>query len=334
MQSGISASDELHSQFNSLLSSDTHFGLLATIESETLQPLKVLPRASPSASFSDSLSSLAQHLTPNEALYIILRRYDTAPHLIAVTYVPDAAKVRQKMLFASTRLTLTRELGTEHFRETIFATASEELSPSGFDKHDAHNDLDAPLTEEEKSLGAVKRAEQEAGSGTGVREIHLSKSLSMPLAEDVIAAMKEAAQEGGRVLTMLKINPETEVVELVPSTAVPTSILEVAQTISPTEPRFTFFRYSHSHNGATASPMLFFYTCPHTPGNKAIKNRMLYPLMKRAVLSAASDTAGLDVAKRFEVEEPSEITEDLVHSELHPKVEVRQGFRRPKRPGR
>ncbi|ROT40804.1 cofilin/tropomyosin-type actin-binding protein [Sodiomyces alkalinus F11] len=334
MQSGISVSDELHSRFNSLLSSDTHFGLLATIQSETLQPLEFLPRVSPSASFTDNLTSLAQHLTPNEALYIILRRYDTIPRLVAVTYVPDAAKVRQKMLFASTRLTLTRELGTEHFRETIFATTPGELSPSGFAKHDAHNDLDAPLTEEEKSLGAVKRAEQEAGSGTGVREIHLSKSLSMPLTEDVIAAMKEAAQEGGRVLTMLKINPDTEVVELVPSTEVPTSISELAQTISPTEPRFTFFRYSHSHNGDTSSPMLFFYTCPITPGNKAIKTRMLYPLMKRAVLSVATDDAGLDLAKKFEVEEPSEITEDLVHAELHPKVEARQAFRRPKRPGR
>lgn len=108
----------------------------------------------------------------------------------------------------------------------------------------------------------------------------------------------------------------------------------MAQAISPTEPRFTFFRYSHNHNGATTSPMLFFYTCPQTPGNKAIKTRMLYPLMKRTVLSVASDTAGLDIARRFEVEDPSEITDDLVHSELHPRVEVRQGFRRPKRPGR
>lgn len=198
-------SDELHSQFNSLLSSNTNFGLLATIESETLQPREFLPRVSPSATFTDNLSSLAKHLKPNEALYIILRRHDTIPHLVAITYVPDAANVRQKMLFASTRLTLTRELGTEHFRETFFATTPEELSPSGFDKHDAHNNLDAPLTEEERSLGAVKRAEQEAGSGTGVREIHLSKSLSMPLADDAIAAMKEAAQEGGRVLTILVI---------------------------------------------------------------------------------------------------------------------------------
>lgn len=61
---------------------------------------------------------------------------------------------------------------------------------------------------------------------------------------------------------------------------------------------------------------------------------MLYPLMKRAVLDAAKSEAGLEVEKKFEVEDPSEITEESVLLELHPKVEVRKGFSRPKRPGR
>ena len=122
---------------------------------------------------------------------------------MAVTYVPDSAPVRQKMLFAATRLTFTRELGTEHFRDTVFTTTADELTEAGFKKHDAHEKLEAPLTQEEQTLGEVKRAEQEAGQGTGVREIHLSKSLNMPVTEDAIAAMKEVGQEGRRVVVML-----------------------------------------------------------------------------------------------------------------------------------
>ena len=80
--------------------------------------------------------------------------------------------------------------------------------------------------------------------------------------------------------------------------------------------------------------MLFFYTCPTVGGTKAIKSRMIYPLMKRAVLTIAEKEAGLQIVKKFEVEDPSEITEASVLEELHPKVEVRQGFSRPKRPGR
>lgn len=59
---------------------------------------------------------------------------------------------------------------------------------------------------------------------------------------------------------------------------------------------------------------------------------MLYPLMKRAVLEVVSKE-GLNPDKKFEVEEPNEITEDSVLSELHPKVVQSRGFARPKRPG-
>ncbi|KAL1843817.1 hypothetical protein VTK73DRAFT_2730 [Phialemonium thermophilum] len=133
---------------------------------------------------------------------------------------------------------------------------------------------------------------------------------------------------------MLRINPESEVVELVPDQSAPATIPELARSISETEPRFTFYRYAHTHDGAETRPLLFFYTCPMTPGNRAIKYRMMYPLMKRAVITAAESDLGLRVDKKFEVEDPSEITEESVHGELHPKVQAKQGFSRPKRPGR
>ena len=80
--------------------------------------------------------------------------------------------------------------------------------------------------------------------------------------------------------------------------------------------------------------MLFFYTCPSTTTNRSIKQRMMYPLMKRAVLTVAEKEAGLTLEKKFEVEDPSEITEQTVMEDLHPKATSRQGFARPKRPGR
>lgn len=107
------------------------------------------------------------------------------------------------MLFAATRLTLVRELGSEHFRESIFTTTADELSPAGFDRHDKHSSLDAPLTEEERTLADVKRAEAEAGAGTGVREIHMSSTMNMPVKEDALKALSDLGRGGGRVLVML-----------------------------------------------------------------------------------------------------------------------------------
>lgn len=80
--------------------------------------------------------------------------------------------------------------------------------------------------------------------------------------------------------------------------------------------------------------MLFIYTCPDNKANRSIKNRMLYPLMKKSVLVLAEKQFGLTPEKRFEVEDPTEITEESVLDDLHPKVAARQGFARPKRPGR
>lgn len=118
--------------------------------------------------------------------------------------MPDTAKVRQKMLFASTRLTLVRELGREHFRETIFTTTKDELTPEGFEKHDKHESLEAPLTEEERSLQDVKQAEAAEGSrGTGTREIHLSQKMHMPVHEDALASLKELGTNSGKNLVML-----------------------------------------------------------------------------------------------------------------------------------
>ncbi|KAI0526401.1 hypothetical protein F5B22DRAFT_156583 [Xylaria bambusicola] len=331
--SSLSTSKELVSQFNNLLSDSSQFGLLATISSEAITPLASLPRSA--SDFNANLDSLRPYLKPDEPVYIFLRRYDTTPFLVAVTYVPDSAKVRQKMLFASTRLALVRELGSEHFRETILASTADELSPAGFDRHDKHTVLDAPLTEEERTLGEVKRVEAEAGTGTGVREIHLSSTMNMPVKADALAALSELGRGDGRALVMLKINSEDESIELVPDASKPVSIVEATQAISTSEPRFTFFRYRSSRAGADdKGVLLFFYTNPATPGTKAIKNRMIYPLQKRAVLTLAETECGCIVEKKFEVEDPSEITEELVLEELFPKVETKTAFRRPKRPGR
>ena len=299
-------------------------------------------RATEAEFFHNVDTLLADRLKEKEALYVLLRRYDAAPHLIAASYVPDAAPVRQKMLFASTRLALVRELGSEHFRETLFATAADELSSSGFQRHDAHNALDAPLTEEERALGEVKRAEQEAGRGTASRRVQPGGSqFKMPLSEGARAALQDlggdSSSGSGKNLAILKINPETETVELdeeAAAAASPASIAELVSTISATEPRFTFFRFVHAYGGGHFDPLLFFYTCPVTAGSKAIKFRMMYPLMKRAVLDVAEGDAGLTLEKKFEVEEPAEITEESVLGELHPKVEPRKGFSRPRRPGR
>lgn len=130
------ASAELLAAFQEVVNSPSLRGLVITIEKEALIPSHTLPS---NGTFEEDLHQLDSLLKDNEAAYVILRRRDSdmAP-FISIAYVPDTANVRQKMLFASTRNTLLRELGTEKFGESLFATRKEELTPAGFKKHDMH----------------------------------------------------------------------------------------------------------------------------------------------------------------------------------------------------
>ncbi|KAI9702541.1 MAG: Twinfilin-1 [Candelina mexicana] len=329
MQSGISASKELHQAFNDLVSSPGQRGLLAGIKNEQLIPLDVI--TSSSADFSSDLTSLNSLIKDNEAAYIILRRYADSPDgYVAVTYVPDTAPVRQKMLFAATRLTLVRELGLERFRETLFATTKAELTAEGWKKHDLHGETKAPLTEEEQSLQDIKDAEADASRGTSARSHHVStdSKLKLLIDDDALDALK-GLKGGDHNLVQLKYNMPKETIELAGTSSAEAGTL--ANAVSESEPRYSFFRYSYHSEGREESPVIFIYTCPS--GSK-LKERMVYALGRAGIVALAGSRAGLEIARKLEASSPSEITASTIMEEFQPKQEQKSGFSRPKRPGK
>ncbi|GAB7349800.1 hypothetical protein MBLNU459_g0513t2 [Dothideomycetes sp. NU459] len=322
MQSGISASQELHDAFNTLVSSSSQRGLLATIQNESLVPSTTLAS---SADFKSDLSSLQSHLTPTAALYVLLKLDGAAADgYVAVTYVPDTAPVRQKMLFAATRLTLVRELGVERFRETIFATTAQELTPEGWERHERHTQLDAPLTEEEEGLKGIKEAEAREGGGTAARKSHVSSGIAMDIDAGALAALEGLKEAAEGELVMIKINIQNEEL-LLDSSAQGVQPADLSARISSSEPRYTFYRYP-AQDG-----VVFMYSCPS--GSK-IKERMLYAACRARLVSIAEKDAGLHIVKRLEASDPDEWSESVLASEFEQTKVETKGFARPKRPGR
>lgn len=68
----------------------------------------------------------------------------------------------------------------------------------GFKKHDQHVKLAAPLTEEEESLGAVKKAEAEEGRGMSVKKAHVSDRLTMSISDEAVEALKRLTGSDGQ----------------------------------------------------------------------------------------------------------------------------------------
>ena len=61
---------------------------------------------------------------------------------------------------------------------------------------------------------------------------------------------------------------------------------------------------------------------------------MLYAASSRSAQQLAESEAGLTIEKKIEASSPEDVTQESIDDDLHPKVEVKTGFQRPKRPGR
>ena len=98
--------------------------------------------------------------------------------------------------------------GTEHFSPTIFMTTKAELTAEGWAKHEAHGNLAAPLTEEEKNLEGIREAEAQESTGTATRRGgHIKGGISLPISADALHALKrlKVGEEG--VVQLVGANP-------------------------------------------------------------------------------------------------------------------------------
>ncbi|KAJ5811469.1 hypothetical protein N7474_007770 [Penicillium riverlandense] len=344
MQSGISVSPELHDAFTRFTSDPSSFCLPVTISSESLTPLDPIPLASSSPDgFFSSLPQLSSILKPQTPIYLLLRRpTPSSSSLVALTYIPSNAPVRSKTLFASTRATLVRELGTEKFASTVFATEEDEVVGQ-----DAWKDRDGEsaggasreelMGEKERELEAVRRAEAEARSGTPQRDIGIGGTfargsfgpgsgsgmrVSMPVDDEAKTALKEL-QDGG--LVQLTIDVPTETIKLADSQS-GVGAGAVATHISASSPRYSFYHYPGSDE------VVFVYTCPT---GSSIKERMLHASSRRYALAIAEEQ-GLKISKKIEASSPEEVSGDRLQEEVHPPQDQgpARGFARPRRPGR
>ncbi|KAF2836702.1 actin monomer binding protein-like protein [Patellaria atrata CBS 101060] len=332
MQSGISASQELQDAFNALLTDPSSRGLTATIQSESIVPLSTIPSSGP---FHTDLAALQPLLKDTQALYILLRRDPDSsatnvdgspvPSFIAVTYVPDAAPVRQKTLVASTRLTLTRELGSEWFAESLFVTDREELGEEGWRRYEGHEAAEKPLSREERDLEGIREAEARESGGTTGKRGHAAGVVTR--FEEGVGGTLRGLRDGSEGnLVQLKFDVASETVHVASIDTVDTAGL--ATTISASAPRYSFYR--HVYGSETA--IMFIYTCPTA---SKIKERMLYASGRAIAISTAEKEGGFTVAKKLEASNPDEVTADLIEEEFAPKQEVsKAAFSRPKRPGR
>ncbi|KAI9353570.1 hypothetical protein BDR26DRAFT_814852, partial [Obelidium mucronatum] len=252
---------------------------------------------------------------------------------LVIQYVPDAAHVRDKMLYASCKAALVRELGDLKFVDFLHATTKSECTLAGYKAHLAHKLADAPRTEKEIEAQLLKKTETGADIGMSTRkEIAASGGLGFAFTEEAVDALRGLG-EGAVNLVALSIESEVITVGLSSHTATPDTL----ETLIPDgEPFFVFYKYAHQNEGVSQEPVIFFYICP--PSAK-IKSRMLFSSSRASTLDYVEKTIGISVIKKIEIDSPREINQAFITENLYPpKADLlssaKTAFKRPSRPGK
>ncbi|VDB83083.1 unnamed protein product [Peniophora sp. CBMAI 1063] len=331
--SGISLSPDLSSALGSLDES-TRF-LKISIRDEQLVPDGL---HAAQGSLSDDLSALDTLLEDAVPAYVLARLDDAAGWLL-IDYVPEGSRIRDKMLYASTRGALTRALPSPP-ADTLYATTRQDISATGYAAHLTHLKAPKPLSAREKEMEEVKAAERAAGLNTrptpspgafGGSGVGLQWDDAL---QEAVKALGEADAEG---VVTASIEAGSE--KLVYVEAADISADELKSKISTTDPSFAFFNYT----GGSQPQVVFIYACP---SSSPIKHRMLYSAGAASVFSTAKSLlpTGRLAPRKLETSDPTELGSKFFKDELGSASESTSrtgtpgagsgGFARPRGPAR
>jgi len=275
----------------------------------------------------------------NEACYFLYRtdiECDGGYQWALFCYVPDRCKVRQKMLYASTRAELKLSLGSGCFIYDIFGTVPDDFSHKGFDAYVTMQKSDAPLTEsEEARLAEILASSEEATTPTTPSVLVHGVSFA-PHDEAKNAIARVLNPSSSENYAQLGLDENTEQIILRK-----TGTLKLAdiQSVVPNDiPAFHVIRYSHEHEGAHLDSSIFIYSCPDGSGHTKsapVKSRMIYSSSKQGIENLMEE-AGHKPDLKIEINDGEvDISEEIVVNKLHPPpVTKKASFAKPKAGGR
>ncbi|KAK8386553.1 hypothetical protein O3P69_010886 [Scylla paramamosain] len=327
-QTGITANEELLSFFSSCRNGDVR-AFAVTIEDEALSLGTWKP---PHKSWEEDYDPVVlPMLKPKQPSYI-LYRLDSQAHggyeWVLISWSPDDSPVRQKMLYASTKATLKKEFGAAQIKDEIFGTVQDDVSLDGLHRHRKSASAPVPLTAREEEINEIKK--QEVGVDISVDTKHQTMAgISFPLVPNALQAIKNFTT-GNLQYVQLKIDMSAEEIKL-ESTAESLAVSGLSSRVPDSAARYHLYRFDHNYEGDFFHSVLFIYSMPGYAC--PIKERMLYSSSKNPVIDLLENGLNLVIAKKLEIGEGSELTEEYLLDEIHPKQNLhRPKFAKPKGP--
>ncbi|KAI9565363.1 hypothetical protein GHT06_009155 [Daphnia sinensis] len=269
-------------------------------------------------------------LEENQPAYLLFR-FDSQNSLgyewLFITWIPEHAPVREKMIYASTKATLKSQFGSGQIKEDILGTVPEDLTFKGYLKQKRNAAAPAPLTMAEEELALVKKTETNAHIGYDSKHQTLS-GVAFPISEAGLKAMIDFKHKTHSYV-QLSIDMAKEIVNL--ESAEEINVHALGSLVPDDHGRYHLFRFAHTHEGDFLESIVFIYSMPGYACS--IRERMLYSSCKGPITDLIENKLLIQIDKKIEVEKGDELTEDFVMDELHPKKNLHQPkFEKPKGP--
>lgn len=292
------------------------------------------------------LGPLIEENVPCYLLYRLDAKIPLGHGWLLISWTPDTASIRQKMVYASTKATLKTEFGSAYITEELHATTLEETTLEGYKKHKREFAAPAPLTTREEEIQELRKTEVRTEICTETRHQTLG-GLSCPLSDATRAAVEDLLR-GNYDYLQFRIALEEERIHV--SHAAKVQISELPKQVPDDHARYHLYLFKHTHEGDYLESFVFIYSMPGYACS--VRERMMYSSCKAPFLEQLA-ALGVDVIKKvsepvqlsrnplvnlcyalqMEIESGTELTEEYLQDELHPKkILHRPAFAKPKGP--
>ncbi|KAL7715575.1 Twinfilin [Entamoeba marina] len=314
--SGISLSEELIQQFKTIdRSGDTRF--IKAVVGEDSISFDVLEKGT--SNFDADLDLVLPHLDDNEPCLILFRtnsRNGIGYKWILFTYIPDTSKVRQKMIYSSTKVHF-KEIFKTSIQSEVCGTTKSDFGRSGYNSYLTHKSSPNPLTEVEK----IKQREREYASDykraapVGMAGLTDKKAVNFPTDESVITALKDMTNKGKNYV---KLGLNEACTNIILEETKDISLDELSSNVPIDKPAFHYLRSDYSMGSIQKSSYIFVFSCPDGSGDTKstpVKQRMMYSTSKNSVVKLMKDL-NVEINLKIEINSPKDIDVKEIQSQL------------------
>nr|CAG4644160.1 EOG090X0A90 [Lepidurus arcticus] len=326
-QTGIKANKELQDFFMKCRDGSVRYFKISISNEELALDCSGKPKGNWEEDFR-ALNSLIKDLQPAYLLFRLDSSNSGGYEWLLVSWSPDSAPVREKMLYASTKATLKNEFGHSFIKNELFCSSKDELTVKHYKNHLHSMASPAPLTNAEEELAEVKKHENRADVGVGTRQATCS-GIFFPPSEPALKALIDfKIGKYDYVQLSLDVKEETLNLEKVSSNTSVHTLPSLARTKSG---GYHLYCFPHTHEGDYLQSCVFMYSMPGS--SSPIKERMLYSSCKGPTTEVLEKELQIHIDKKVEIESSDEITEAFLMEELHPPKNLHQPkFAKPRGP--